>query len=70
MRIPKSKVDSLFEEMALSGDVVKSRECIYLRKAFSLEDDTARRGAEILVEKPEQKNISNALKKVKRELDI
>ena len=33
MRIPKSKVESLFEEMALSGDVVKSRECIYLRKA-------------------------------------
>lgn len=70
MRIPKSKVESLFEEMALSGDVVKSRECIYLRKAFALEDDTARRVAELLVEKPEQKNISNALKKVKRELDI
>lgn len=70
MKIPRSRVESLFDEMVLHGDVIKCRDCIYLKKAFELEDETARRLSEILIERPKQKNISSALKKVKQELGI
>lgn len=70
LRISMAKIESQFQELFLKKEVVVSKDCIYLPKAFELEDDTARRGAEILLERPSQKNISTAIREVRQQLGI
>lgn len=70
MRIGRAQVEAQFEEMILNGDLVVDNENVYLPKVFELEDETARRVAEILCEQPPKKAIGAALESVKHDLGI
>ena len=70
LRIGRSKVEEQFQGMLLRSDLFSTSDCIYLPKTFAMEDETARRVAEILIEKPEEKRIQPALRMVKKQLGI
>ena len=70
LRIAKGKVEEQFQDMLLHSELCSTEECIYLPRSFELEDDTAHRVAEILVEQPEKTRIHSALRSVKKQLGI
>ena len=70
LRIAKGKVEEQFQDMLLHSELCSTEECIYLPRSFELEDDTARRVAEILVEQLEKTRIHSALRSVKKQLGI
>lgn len=70
LRVGRQKTEDEYQALVLHGDVVANRENVYLPRAFALEDETARRVAEILAEQTPEQQIGLVLKQVKRELSI
>lgn len=70
LRIGKGRVEELLQSMLLRGELYSTRDCIYLPQAFELEDETARRVAEILMERPKKAHIQATLRLVKKQLGI
>lgn len=70
LRIGKGRVEELLQSMLLRGELYSTRDCIYLPQAFELEDETARRVAEILMEQPQKAHIQATLRLVKKQLGI
>ena len=52
LRVPAEKVEEQYQAMVLHGDLVASKGSVYLPQVFALEDETARKVAEILTESP------------------
>lgn len=69
-RLKTGDVEEQLQNLILRGDMVAYKDCIYPRRSFALEDETARRIAEILVKKSEGINISAVLESVTRQLQI
>lgn len=68
--VSKEKVESQYQAMILYGDIVASKDIAYLPRVFALEDETARKVAEILNETPPNEPIGFVLGQVKRQLGI
>ncbi|WP_326975263.1 SF1B family DNA helicase RecD2 [Caproicibacter sp. BJN0012] len=70
MRVRRQEVKDELQTMILNGDVVSNRENIYLPKTFELEDETARRISQILLEVPPKDRIAHPLEEIKEQLGI
>ena len=70
LRVPAEKVEEQYQAMVLHGDMVASKECVYLPQVFALEDETARKVAAILTERPPEEHIGFVLAQVKRKLGL
>lgn len=70
LRIGKDCIDQQYRELLVQGEIVASRDCIYLKRAFDLEDETAYNIVRILTAPPKQKNVIPALEAVKKQLGI
>lgn len=70
LRLGSAMISNQLQQMILHGDLVASHDMIYLPKAFAMEDETARKVAEILCEQPKQKNIGKALAQAKKDLGL
>lgn len=70
LRVGRQKAEDEYQALVLHGDVVANRENVYLPRAFALENETARRVAEILTERTPEQRIGLVLKQVKRDLGI
>lgn len=70
LRVPAEKVEEQYQAMLLHGDVVAVKESVYLPRTFALEDETARKVADILTEQPPEEPIGFVLGQVKQQLGI
>ena len=70
LRIGKSSVEEQEQEMIRHSDIVPTGNCIYLPRSYALEDETAHRVAELLLEEPPHVQIHPALERTKQELGI
>ena len=70
LRVPAEKVEEQYQAMVLHGDLVASKGSVYLPQVFALEDETARKVAEILTESPPEEHIGFILSQVKRQLGL
>lgn len=70
LRIRKDSIEQQYQELLARGEIVANRDCIYLKRAFELEDDTAYSVAQILITPPPQKNVTPALETIKKQLGI
>ncbi|RFZ77490.1 ATP-dependent RecD-like DNA helicase [Lacrimispora amygdalina] len=70
MRLHKQEVEDALQDMILNGDVVMSRNNIYLPRVFMLEDDAARQIATRLVAASTVEHIPLLLEQIKTEIGI
>lgn len=70
LRVGRNSIDQQFQELLIQGDIIATRSCIYLKKSFELENETARCVAQILTEHPDHKNVAAALSTVKKRIGI
>lgn len=68
--VAEENVKEQYQAMILHGDVVAVKGSVYLPRTFALEDETARKIAAILVERPPEKSIGFVLGQVKQQLGI
>lgn len=70
MRVKPEEIAEVLESMVLKGEVVSNKGRIYQTATFVQEDETARKIAELLAEKPESVNIDTALEGIRKNLGI
>ena len=70
LRVKPEAILEQIQHMILLGDVVAYKDSIYPKRYFILEDETARRIAEILAEEPPAVDVSHALAQVCQRFSI
>ncbi len=69
-RLRREEVETVLQDMVLSGQLVLSREMVYLAAAFSQEDETARQIARLIAQPAQEADIANPLQAAKQKAGL
>lgn len=69
-RLRREEVETVLQDMILSGQLVLSREMVYLAAAFAQEDETARQIARLMAQEMPREDIVRPLQKAKADAGL